>query len=184
MEGFSHGRPVTVSNQRMKHRAVLSVIIVSLLATRGAHSTGVAATQEDESVRRAKALVVVNLDPTLPTNSLEEWMNALVGDGGTVRWNLIVCHGTHNHPTADYQVCVLARGETTSKRVASAIVWLGTGSVGHESWRKPHVEDMFVEAAKDSLTVERLGGLPQMLRTPPSRWPKADLRVSPQRRDL
>jgi hypothetical protein len=164
----------------MKHsELVFPVLLATLLGNYDGYPPLSAAIQEDAAVRRAKTVVVAHLDPTLPTISLEEWMNALVGDGGTVRWNMTLCLGPHKHPNADDPICVWARGETASKRVASVSVWIGAGRVGHESWGKPHLEDAFVEAANDSFTVERLSGLPEVLRILPSRWPKADLRIIP-----
>ena len=58
----------------------------------------------------------------------------------------------------------------------------GTGNPNSGVWQleRPRVEDAFIEREGDSLSVPRLRDLPELLRLPPSRWPKAALSVVPE----
>jgi hypothetical protein len=146
----------------------LSLILV-------ADVTSFAPGQEDRLTPRAKAVVVSQLDPRLPKVSLEHWMSGLARPGTTVSWTYTKCPATYASDDPRHPTCVVARAESVSGRVAAVSVWLAEGRP--ETWGTPRIEEIFVDAGKDSLSVVRLSDLPSALRLSPAQWPTPDLRV-------
>jgi len=137
-----------------------------------------AAGQEDRSQPRAKAVLVSQLDAALPAVTLEEWMAGLARPGTAVHWARTTCPATHKLDDPDRPICVVARADSAGGRVAAVSVWLGQGRL--ENWGTSRIEEIFVDAAKDSLSVARLSELPAAVRLAPARWPVPDLRVDQQ----
>ena len=136
------------------------------------------ARQEDRRTPGAKAVLVSQLNPTLPTISLDQWMSALARSGTSVQWTPTNCPATYRHDDPRYPICVIARAQSVGGRVAAVSVWLGEGRL--ENWGTPRIEEIFVDAGKDSLTVHRLSELPTAVRLAPAKWNPPDLRVDEQ----
>jgi len=136
------------------------------------------ARQEDRRTPRAKAVLVSQLDPTLPKISLDQWMSALARSGTSVQWTPTYCPATYRIDDPRHPICVVARAQSVGGRVAAVSVWLGEGRL--ENWGTPRIEEIFVDAGKDSLTVHRLSELPTAVRLAPAQWNQPDLRVDEQ----
>ena len=155
-----------------------ATLAASLSFALAIYGIGLGAGQEDRRTPRAKAVLVSQLDPTLPTISLEQWITALALPGTSVQWISTNCPATYSNNDPRNPICVVARAESVRGRVAAVSVWLGEGRL--ENWGIPRVEEIFINTAKDSLTVQRLSELPAALRLAPARWNKPDLRVDEQ----
>jgi len=136
------------------------------------------ARQEDRRTPRAKAVLVSQLDATLPKISLDQWMSTLARSGTSVHWTPTNCPATYRNDDPRYPICVIARAQSVGGRVAAVSVWLGEGRL--ENWGTPRIEEIFVDAGKDSLTVHRLSELPTAVRLAPAKWNQPDLRVDEQ----
>jgi hypothetical protein len=155
-----------------------ALLSASLSLTIVSHAIASTPGQEDRRVARAKAVLVSQLDATLPAISLEHWMSGLARSGTIVRWTPGNCLATHKSNDPSHPICVVARAESASGRVAAVSVWLGQGRL--EAWGTPRVEEIFVDAGNESLTVPRLGELPTAVRWAPARWPRPELGVEQQ----
>ena len=155
--------------------ATLAASLSFALTTSG---IALGAGQEDRRTPHAKAVLVSQLDATLPKISLDQWMSALARSGISVQWTSTNCPATYSNNDPRYPICVVARAESVGGRVAAVSVWLGEGRL--ENWGTPRVEEIFIDTAKGSLTVQRLSELPAALRLPPARWNKPELRVDEQ----
>ena len=145
----------------------LAASLTFALATSG---IALGAGQEDRRTPRAKAVLVSQLDATLPNVSLDQWMSALARSGTSVKWTSTNCPATYSNTDPRHPICVVARTESVGGRVAAVSIWLGEGRL--ENWGTPRIEEIFIATAKDSLTVQRLSELPAALRLPPARWNK------------
>ena len=82
------------------------------------------ASQEDRRTPRAKAVLVSQLDPTLPTISLDQWMSALARSGTSVQWTPTNCPATYRHDDPRYPICVIARAQSVPRiHPNSGTIW-------------------------------------------------------------
>ena len=124
-------------------------LVTSLSLALATSGIALGAGQEDRRTPRAKAVLVSQLDATLPKISLDRWMSALARSGTSVQWTPTNCPATYSHDDPRYPICVVARAQSVGGRVAAVSVWLGEGRL--ENWGTPRVEEIFVDAGKDSL---------------------------------
>ena len=155
--------------------ASLATSLALALATSG---VALGAGQEDRRTPRAKAVLVSQLDATLPKISLDQWMTGLARLGTSVQWTSTNCPATYSSNDPRHPICVVARAESVGGRVAAVSIWLGEGRL--ENWGTPRIEEVFIDTGKDSLTVQRLSELPAAVRLAPARWNKPELRVDEQ----
>jgi hypothetical protein len=142
----------------------------------------------------AERVLASQLDEALPAIPLVDWIKTTLQTDREVGWVQTACPATNEDVDAartERPVCMLAiasrleivdlqRRQTDP--IVSISIRLGTGNPNSGVWQleRPRVEDAFIEREGDSLSVPRLRDLPELLRLPPSRWPKAALSVAPE----
>jgi hypothetical protein len=146
--------------------------------------------------QRAETTFVSELDADLPAIPIGDWLRSTVQSDREMEWTQTACPATHEEWVTvekDRPVCVLItasqrarpgperpQAATKGELVVAISIRLGRGNPNSGAWKleQPLVEDAFIERDGDTLSVQKLGEIPRLLRLSPEQWPKGELSVS------
>ena len=123
----------------------------------------VAAALEEAAVTDAKGLPVSSLDPSLPKQSLADWLAGTAGPGARLGWQVNSCGERVVDPEVPRETprCVEATAAQPRGRTAHVLVQIGPSRKA--SGTRPVLRRAWVEAGGVERQVARLGGLTKLL---------------------
>jgi len=141
--------------------STLAACAVALAASVG--DARVATALEEAAVTQTKSLPVSSLDPSLPTQTLADWLASTAGPGARLGWRVNSCGERVIDPDTPRETprCVEATAAQPRGRTAHVLVQVGTSQ--QATGTRPVLRRAWVEARGVERQVARLGGLAKLL---------------------
>jgi hypothetical protein len=98
------------------------------------HQQVVEQSSDQPAIRHARQALAQDIDPTLPRNSFDDWLRALVGPAARVTWETNDCGEQTGNPALDrgrdFPVCAEVRADLSANRTLRISLIVGTVAKG------------------------------------------------------